>query len=467
VEPVEREGALDRFATYVKSVRESETELTQKALAARMKCSERTVLDMENGKHLPQRQRMHAWERALGPHPKAWELYREAEQERDLNRFIDREFGTVSKPPRRSVSVTPIREPGLVLEEADDVRRDSFLTFIGAGIAGLLAPPRVHDWPERRTPSTPELTDVLLTQARAQTEGFRWLDRREGAAACLPASARHARALLSAWRAAKPTHPLRPALGEAAADACHLVAYQAYDQGQRSAAAGWYDCASQLAERAGNMDLYVFSTCGVAYMHAKNGSPALALGILTDVEALQLSTVAHCYVAVYQAHALAAAGRQGLAEKALDRALAFASRANDEQPSRWLGVPDLMFVMRQQAMILARFGDAAALPVLVELDRSTPAIFQRYRVTLSTDQALTHAQAGDVEASAERLIVACKLNQSIRSAEKARQAMAVRGQLQTAASSRAVRTADEAMAAFGVMEIAAGATNVQLPPVAP
>jgi len=85
--------ALSWFASYVKRVREAETELTQAALAARMKRSARTVLDMENGKHLPTPQVMFAWERALGEHPEAWRRYRAVEEARALARYLGRELG--------------------------------------------------------------------------------------------------------------------------------------------------------------------------------------------------------------------------------------------------------------------------------------------------------------------------------------------------------------------------------------
>lgn len=466
MQPEGSRSALKRFGAYVRAVRERETELTQNALAVRMKCSERTVLDMENGKHLPQRQRLHAWERAIGPHPEAWELYRKAEHERDVDRFVQREVKELQRS-YPSIAGLLTRQADVLLEEAEDVRREKFLTLIGSSLAGILAPPLVHGWPDSDGPPLPELNEALLMQLRVQTEGFRWLDRREGAAAHLHACARHARSLVTLWRATDAAHPLRTSLANITADACHLVAFQAFDQGQRGAATAWYRCASQLAERAGNQDLYVFASCGEAYMHAKNGDPAPAFALLGQLRGLTLSAAGRCYVEVYQAHGLAAANQLGLALEALDRAAASAGQVVDDAPSPWLGIPDLAFVDRQRAMVLAQFGRRDALPLLAELGQRTPAIFRRYRVTVATDQALTHARAGEIEQAVEYLTVAVRLNLLIRSAEKARQGLVVYRLLSTAAGSTMLKELDEAIEQSAAREIAQGRRRAPTPPAGP
>lgn len=364
---------------------------------------------------------------------------------------IDKTTPAVSSNAR---SVLPARrnaqdqlDMAIVSGEAENVRRAEFLKVTGVAVASLLAPPLVHEWGPYTQHPVPELTDLMLAQARAQTEGFRWLDRKHGARSLLAHTTRHANSLASMWRLTEETSPLRQELAEAAADACHLVAYQAFDQGERVRAAEWYRCAAELAARGGAKDLYAFAVCGVAFMHARNGDGELALSVLRQLPSLRLSAAAHCYVAVYEAHAHASSRQRDPALRALDRAAEYAARAGGETPSPWLGIPDRAFTERQRAMILADFGSSEALTVLGWLDRRTPEVFQRYRVTMLTDRAMTHGRLGDAEQTVDLLGAALHLNERIRSAEKRARILEVRRILSPCASARSVRAFDEVLQA--------------------
>jgi len=356
---------------------------------------------------------------------------------------------------RQSEAAGPAQTPPRPRPEARDVRRDQFLVLAGSTLAGMLAPPLVHGWRDRTAPPAQRLDDVFLAQTRAQTEGFRWLDRKEGAHAHLPATIRHARSLASFWQATDKTHPLRPQLAEAAADACHLVAYQAFDQGGRTLATEWYRCSAELAAHAASRDLYVFSVCGVAFMHANNGDATLALSVLDQLLSLSLSAAAQCYVAVYQAHAHAKARELDLALRALDWAATYAEQTKQEPPSSWLGILDSAFVERQRAIILARFGLAEAIVLMERLDRNTPAVFRRYRVTLATYSALTYAHTKQVDRSAQRLTTALVLNRTTQSVEKTRQILGVRVVLNPYQDSKAVKAVDEVIHATVAKALAA------------
>jgi tetratricopeptide (TPR) repeat protein len=329
--------------------------------------------------------------------------------------------------------------------ESDDVRRSEFLMVAGTALAGALAPPLVHEWwPGMHDPGPPQPTDLMLAQIRAQIEGFRWLDRKQGSYGLLPHTARYARRLVGLWRLTDEANPQRRDLAAVAADACHLVAYQAYDQGERARATEWYRCAAGLADRGSAKDLYVFAVCGVAYMHARNDDGELALSVLHQLAPLGLSAAARCYVAVYEAHAYASMRQQPSALRALDRAVEYTTWASGEAPSPWLGIPDSAFAERQRAMILAGFGSPRALPLLERLSRHTPDIFQRYRVTLLTDRAMAHACLGDADAATDLLARALCRNES--SAERRAQILAVR-QVLGPHDSASVRALDEVLKA--------------------
>jgi transcriptional regulator with XRE-family HTH domain len=342
---------------------------------------------------------------------------------------------------------------------AETVRRSEFLKLTSATLASLLGPPLVHGWHERYIPPRPELCDMLLGQFQAQTEGFRWLDRQRGSRSLLQATTTHARELTRFWRIADPVHPLREELGQIAADACHLVAYQMFDQGKRVQAIEWYRCSAELAAQARTQDLYVFAMCGVAYMHSLNGNGDLAMSVLDQLAALLLPMTAQCYIAVYQAHAYASLREHKPALLALDGAAVLSAKLHDEPPSPWLGMPDDAFVQRQRAMIAAKLGSAEALGLLDLLDESTPEVFQRYRVTLLADQALTHASLGHVEQSAALLTSAAKRNQRIRSAERAGRILRVRAVLNQRSDSSVLCDLDEALESSGAFSPGRRATG--------
>jgi transcriptional regulator with XRE-family HTH domain len=337
----------------------------------------------------------------------------------------------------------PIEESSTATKEAEDMQRNEFLWLAGSTLANLLVPPLAHVWPSDNSPPAPELTDVLLNQIRAQTEGFRWLDRKDGAYKHLPATAQHARNLIRLWRLTDDTHPLRAQLAEVAADACHLVAYQAFDQGQRTPGIEWYRCAAELASRSASQDLYVLAVCGVASMHARNGDAELAFSMLRQLSSLRLSAAARCYIGVHEALIHARARRLDFALKAFDHAAAFSEQTGNEVPSSWLGIPDSSFVERMRASVFAQFGKTGAITLLNWLDQSTPAVFHRYRVHLATDRALISAHQKQVEPSAESLISALILNQQAHSVEKARRILAVRELLDPYRDSKAVQAVDE------------------------
>jgi hypothetical protein len=332
-------------------------------------------------------------------------------------------------------------------EEADGVRRSEFLKLGGVTLAGALAPPLIHGWPDRQAPSLPKLTDELLARLRAQTEGFRWLDRRQGSVRLLPATVRYAGGLANLWRLTDGPEQLRVELGLVAADTCHLAAYQAFDQGQHGRAVDWFRCSADLAARNGALDLYVFAMCGVANMHSRNDDPESARPILAQLDALQLAPVSRCYVAVYQAHAHAAARDRDQALAALDRARALAESTANEPPSPWLGITDVTWVDRQAALVLAKFGDREGLDILTALEADTPATFQRYRVTLDANFAQIYARMGEVEQAVERATAALRRNQGIDSVQKHTMITEARRVLQPHADAKEVIELDERLRA--------------------
>ena len=323
----------------------------------------------------------------------------------------------------------------------EDMKRRQAL---GLAVA-LSAAAVLEDGLVRHSTRVPDLTDVVLDGFRAQTEGLRWLDRRDGARKHLAATASYSSDLANLWRLEDANHSLRSALAEVAADASHLVAYQAFDQGQHTQAIEWYRCSADLARRSGNQDLYVFALCGVAYMRAQNGEAVRALSGLRQLELLPLSPTAQCYVAVYEAHAHASAKRLDLALQALDSAAAWSDETKNEAPASWLGIPDTSFVERQRGMILAQFGTTQALPLLHRLEQNASAVFRRYRVTLATDLALTYAYGKEVEQSAEQLTSALQLNQQTHSVDRTQRILKIRAMLDPYRNSRAVRSLDEVL----------------------
>jgi len=329
------------------------------------------------------------------------------------------------------------------------VRRDEFLRLGAAVLGSVLTPPLIHGWaPDGE--GVGQLDEAVISQVRAQTAGYRWLDRQEGASAHLPATARHARRVVERWQSAEARHPLRPALAELAADACHLVAYQVFDQGRRGLAAEWYRCAADLAARAGNRDLYVFAVCGVAYMQAMQGHATPALDLLRQTERLPRSAAASSYVHAYRGHALLAARDADGMIRSLDTAAVFADHTAHEAPSPWLGITGPAWVQRQRATLLARLGSPDAVTALTGLQQQTPPLFARFHVTVATDLARAHATRGDHATATECLSTAAKLNRAICSVERAHRIRAIRDRLASVRPTAALEGIDDALRPTGL-----------------
>jgi hypothetical protein len=77
-----------------------------------------------------------------------------------------------------------------------------------------------------------------------------------------------------------------------------------------------------------------------------------------------------------------------------------------------------MFVERQRGIVLAGFGEKSGIGVPSWLQEHTAPVFQRYRVTLMTNQAELYARLGDPERSANLLRDAALRNARTRSREK-------------------------------------------------
>lgn len=330
--------------------------------------------------------------------------------------------------------------------EEPRVRRDEFLHGAGAVMVGWLTAP-LYDH-EQRAPVVSEVTDAFVDHVRAQLEGLRWLDRREGALRHLAGTSRHAHGLIDVWRSLPADHALSAPVARIAADACHLVAYQAFDQGGRERAVTWYQVAADLAARAGDSDLRVLAVCGVAFMHVQSGDHRRALQLLHRLHSTARSAAAHCYVAVYQAHAHATARAVDDAGAALDRAAVLAAVTGHEPPSSCLGVSDGAFVARHHALVGARIGSATAVDDLRRLDQSTADVFRRFRIGIAADLASVHARRGDIDEAARQLGKAATLNRSVASAEKTARIRATRTALEPYRTSRAVTDLDQTLAAI-------------------
>ena len=348
---------------------------------------------------------------------------------------------TATRPRSGSLDVFP----DAVAEQDEQVRRHDFLSLAGGAAAGLVAAPLLHAWPDSRSEGAQPLTDIQLSQIQAQTEGFRWLDRRQGASALLPATIQHAHHVVRLWRQSDAGSAMHAALARVAADASHLVAYQLFDQGGWYRAVEWYRCAAELAAEGRARELYVFALCGVAWMHAQLGDTELAVAILDQLGEFSLPDAARCYVAIYRAQAHAEAGSRDEALRQLDLADAHASASANDAPSPWLGIPDSLFVARQRAMIMARFGMRESLPILASLDEHTSPAFQRYRVTLTVTRAHAYAKLKQPAEAAALLIQALEGNAAVRSAEKMRQILATRRALERDQASPEVRALDQVL----------------------
>jgi len=325
------------------------------------------------------------------------------------------------------------------------VRRDEFLRLGAAILGSVLAPPLIHDWAADDSGAGRDLDEDVIRQVRAQTAGYRWLDRQEGARTHLPDAARHARRVIEAWQDADARHPLRPVLAELAADACHLVAYQVFDQGRRGLATRWYRCAADLAAPSGNRDLYIFAVCGVAYMEAAQGHLIRSLDLHDQTARLRRSAAALSYVHAYRGHALLAAQDSDGMLRSLDAAAVFAGHTTDEPPPSWLGVTGPVWVERQRAMLLTRLGSPDAVAALTALQRQTPPLFARFHVTVATDLARAHSANGNYEGAAASLTTAAAINGRVCSVERARRMRAVRDGLAQAAPAPVLEQVDDAL----------------------
>jgi transcriptional regulator with XRE-family HTH domain len=442
---------METFGDALRRLRKAR-DMSQPGLAAAIHYSQSQISRAESGQALPPADIAQHMDRALNADGTLISLHRTAEAERRAREHAMRSSHQCASCARLAVgsgSTTTARRGTVdsdastrADEEGEDVRRSEFLALAGGTLAGLVAPPLVHGWPTQPPPGLPALDDELLVHLRAHVEGLRWRDRQEGARRLLPATSRYAHQLAGYWQVTEEDHPLRPALGQLAADACHLAAYQAFDQGDRAQAVEWYRSSAELAARCAAPGMYVFAMCGVAYMYARAGRPDLASSVLDQLAPIATSAADHSYLAAYRAHTHASAARRDVARRALDQAAAHAEQTHNDPPSAWLGIPDSSWVQRQEVIVLSQLGDPDALPALDRLNAATSAVFQRFQVTLQANYALVHAKTGNIDEAAASLIAAATKNRSTQSMEKARVIIEARRAL-PAVDSSALRAADE------------------------
>jgi tetratricopeptide (TPR) repeat protein len=237
----------------------------------------------------------------------------------------------------------------------------------------------------------------LISILESQTQNFRMLDRRLGAAHLLPQTEAHVQQLENLLQFSLPGSN-RSALARALAEAASLTGWQALDVGAVSKAWRYYEIAKSAAREGENPAVLAHVTAEQTYALLDSGRTSDALALVTHAHQQQpqrLPSLLRCWLYAAEGEVRAALGDERGARKVLDEA----SRRLPADPED----PELPFLMlnpihlaRWRGHCLARLGADEAVEDLSEaLAGIEGASLGRAEAGLRIDLALALTAKGD------------------------------------------------------------------------
>ena len=244
----------------------------------------------------------------------------------------------------------------------------------------------------------------LISLLEAQTQSFRMLDRRLGAARLLAQTQAHTAQMRDMLMYALPgSH--RQALAAATAEAAALAGWQALDLGRPQQSWELHDIAKTAARESEKPAILGHVTAQQAYALLDSDRPADAVALIQHARESAGSRVPpllRAWLWSAEAEALAAQGEATTAQRALDRAARLLQPATlDPDGMPYLALDDVHFA-RWRGHCLARLGKREAVDELSRAVLRHDPTFKRAEASLHCDLTLAYSVRGQyAEARAE------------------------------------------------------------------
>jgi hypothetical protein len=340
---------------------------------------------------------------------------------------------------------------GGTAEEGDgDVERRELLRLLGYGLAGGLLTPGL-----RRSgaahPPWPVDDALPLEAVLSITDHYRLVLDSYPAKDLLAPVLGHLQ-FVSQLLDSSPSGPTQVQLATAASEGAGFVSRLAFDLNDEGGGWRYHDLAVALAERAEDRVLRAYHFAGMRLRAGIQHDGKLAVQLAERANSLvppKVSPGLRAWFAAREASAYSRLGDQPAALHALDRAEAFAVRADgDDSPWPWTHPFGHGGLDGYRGAIAARLGlPEMALPALqTALGTRNPGQVDKYRALVLGDMAMSHLPAGEVEESVRLTAEAFDIGSHLGSFRVLQRVREVRSHLSPYRDVTAVRDLDERMA---------------------
>jgi tetratricopeptide (TPR) repeat protein len=250
----------------------------------------------------------------------------------------------------------------------------------------------------------------LVGLLEGQTESFRILDRRLGAARLLPQTHAHVEQITDLLTYTLPGG-VRPVLAAAAAEASALSGWQALDLGDTDRAWILHETAKTAARDSGDTAVLAHVTAQQGYALLDLDRPADALALMRHAResaASAVPAVLSAWLWAAEAESLAATGDERGSQVALDTAARLLPADSEGEALPYVFLDDV-HLGRWRGHCLARLGSAEAVDDLTSALSGLDPTFTRAAAGLHCDLALAYSQRGEHDAAREQARAAERL----------------------------------------------------------
>lgn len=253
---------------------------------------------------------------------------------------------------------------------------------------------------QHRLSASLAVDDELVSLLEAQTQSYRLLDRKLGAARLLTQTEAHIQQMSDLLTFSLPGQT-RANLAAAVAEAAALAGWQALDLGNPTTAWTHHEMAKAAAREAGNPAVLAHVTAQQAIILLELDKPADAHALVRhalEEGGTKVPNLLRSWLLASEAETLAAGGHDTQARRALELASGLLP-SDPVDPELPFIVLDEVHLKRWAGHCLARLGAGEAVEELTQALRDLDPSFTRATAALYCDLALAHSVRGEQDAA--------------------------------------------------------------------